>query len=217
MSKRKPKPIDKPAEPEYRDDFVGYARVSTEEQNLDMQLVALERAGVRPDAIFSEKTSGAALRRPGRDIAVKMCRPGDTLVVWKFDRISRGTLDLLLFIEKLEKDGISIRSIQDGFDTKTPVGRAMITLSGVFAQLERDLTTERTKAGVARAKERGVRFGKESKMTPAVRAEFERRYRDGQTIPQIALAMKISEPTFRRYYKKMDLANIMLKKSKTKS
>jgi DNA invertase Pin-like site-specific DNA recombinase len=212
---RKVKPIDRT--PQYRDDLVGYARVSTEEQNLDMQLAALEKAGVRPDNIHTEKTSGAALRRPGRDIAVKMCRPGDTLVVWKFDRISRSVLDLLLFIEKLEKDGISIWSIQDGFDTKSPIGRAMVTLSGVFAQLERDLTAERTKAGVARAKERGVRFGRESKLTPKVRAEFERRYREGQTIPQIAVAMKISEPTFRRVYKRTDLANLLMKKPKGKS
>ena len=206
VSKRKVQPIEKTDHE--RDDLVGYARVSTEEQNLDMQVAALRRAGVRADAIHTEKTSGVALRRPGRDIAVKMCREGDTLVVWKLDRIGRSLYDLLTFMRDLEAKGINFWSLQDSIDTKTPAGRVMLAMLGAFAQFERDLIAERTRAGVARAKERGVKFGRESKLTPAVRKEFERRYRAGESVPEIAVAMKISEPTFRRVYNGPMLAEL---------
>lgn len=212
MSKRKVQPIEKTDDG--RDDLVGYARVSTEEQNLDMQIAALRRAGVRADAIHTEKTSGVAMRRPGRDIAVKMARPGDTLVVWKLDRIGRSLYDLLTFIRDLEAKEIGFWSLQDSIDTKTPAGRVMLAMLGAFAQFERDLIAERTRAGVARAKERGVKFGRESKLTADVRSEFEKRYRAGQSVPEIALALKISEPTFRRHYPGAVLAELRAEKPK---
>lgn len=212
MSKRKVQPIEKTDDG--RDDLVGYARVSTEEQNLDMQIAALRRAGVRADAIHTEKTSGVAMRRPGRDIAVKMARPGDTLVVWKLDRIGRSLYDLLTFMRELEEKEINFWSLQDSIDTKTPAGRVMLAMLGAFAQFERDLIAERTRAGVARAKERGVKFGRESKLTADVRSEFEKRYRAGQSVPEIALALKISEPTFRRHYPGAVLAELRAEKPK---
>lgn len=180
--------------------LTGYARVSTAEQSLDLQINALVRAGVSPDAIYTEKVSGVSSRRPGRDVALKRCRAGDTFVVWKLDRVGRSLMDLLQFVQRLEDRGIKFRSLQDNIDTATPAGRMMLAMLGAMAQFERDLIAERTKAGVRAAMERGVKFGQPSKMTKAVRAEFERRWKAGETVSQIAQATKISEPTYRRYY-----------------
>lgn len=212
MSRRKVK--DTEPEQVGRDDLVGYARVSTEEQSLDMQIEALVRAGVRRDAIFSEKRSGVSPIRHGRDIAFKMARPGDTFVVWKLDRVSRSLTDLLSFMQKLEDNDIGFWSLNDSIDTKTPAGRVMLAMLGAFAQFERDTIAQRTLEGVRHAISKGVRFGRESKLTPEVRAEFERRYRAGDSIPEIALAMKISEPTFRRYYSRVMLERIRTRRGK---
>ena len=182
------------------DTLVGYARVSTAEQSLDLQINALRRAGVAEHAIHTEKVSGVAARRYGRDIALKMCREGDTFVVWKLDRVGRSLMDLLQFMQKLERAGVKFRSLQDSIDTSTPAGRMMLAMLGAIAQFERDLIAERTKAGVKAAMERGVKFGQPTKLTPAVKAEFERRWKAGETVADIAQAMKISEPTFRRFY-----------------
>jgi len=136
--------------------LVGYCRVSTEDQNLGLQVDALARAGVAPNMIFTDKVSGVAKRRPGRDLAIRQCRPGDTLVVWKLDRISRSVLDLLTLLNGLEERGIKFKSLTDPIDTTGPMGRAVVTILGAVAQLERDLIRQRTQAGVNRAMERGV-------------------------------------------------------------
>lgn len=194
------KPTKKSA-PEYDDTLVGYARVSTEDQSLDMQIAALEAAGVRPERIKTEKVSGVAKKRPGRDLALKLCRPGDTFVVWKFDRVGRSVLDLLTFIEKLKANGIEFRSLREQIDTKSPVGQAMLALSGVFAQLERDLIAERTKAGVERAKARGVKFGQPKKFDPngPEIKSMRRMLADGMSVARVAKAFSVAPATIRNY------------------
>lgn len=186
-------------------DLIGYARVSTEEQNLDLQIDALVRAGVPEDRIFTEKISGVAVKRPQRALAVKSCRPGCKFVVWKLDRVGRSLLDLLRFMEDLDKREIKFVSLQDGIDTSTPVGRVMLAMLGAFAQFERDLIAERTRAGVKRAQERGVKFGQPTKLTAKVRKEFEQRVKAGESVKAIAKSMKIAESTFRKEYRRPDL------------
>lgn len=195
------KKITKKSDTKYDDTLVGYARVSTEDQSLDMQIAALEAAGVRPERIMTEKVSGVAKKRPGRDLALKLCRPGDTFVVWKFDRVGRSVLDLLMFIEKLRSSGVEFRSLREQIDTTSPVGQAMLTLSGVFAQLERDLIAERTKAGVERAKARGVKFGQPKKFAadgPEV-ASMRRMLSEGMSVARVAKAFSVAPATIRNY------------------
>ena len=177
--------------------LVGYARVSTEEQNLDMQRHALILAGVHPDAIFEEILSGASARRPQRDLLLKRLRPGMSVVVWKLDRISRSLLDLLTFMKKLEEAQVGFRSLQDAIDTTTPAGRVMLAMLGAFAQFERDLIAERTRSGVKRAKERGVRFGQPTRFTPEKVAEAEALIRAGLSIKAVAKRLDFSVATIR--------------------
>jgi len=146
--------------------LVGYARVSTSEQNLDMQVAALKAAGVHEDNIWFEKVSAASSRRPRLEVALMDAREGDTFVVWKLDRLSRSLLDLLHRMKDLEDRKIAFRSLTEGIDTATPAGRLIFHVIGALAQFERDLVVERTKAGVAAYKARGGRIGQPPKLSP---------------------------------------------------
>lgn len=139
--------------------LVGYARVSTEEQNLDMQIQALLRAGVHMDNIHTDKASALALKRPGLELALKDAVEGDVIVVWKLDRFGRSVRDLLNRIKVLEDRGVGFRSLTETFDTTTPMGVMILTMLAGFAQFERDMTVTRTKAGIANAKKNGKTFG----------------------------------------------------------
>lgn len=139
--------------------LVGYARVSTEDQDLAMQTKALLAAGVHPDNLHTDKASALAKKRPGLDLALKDCVAGDTLVVWKLDRFGRSVLDLLTRIKDLQARGVAFRSLTDNIDTSTPVGNLILVLLSAVAQFERDLIAERTKAGIAQRKAEGVKFG----------------------------------------------------------
>lgn len=180
--------------------LIGYARVSTSEQNLDLQTDALIRAGVDRAMIFTDKVSGIAKRRPGRDSAIRQARPGDTLVVWKLDRVSRSLLDLLTLLQALEAAGIKFRSLTETLDTSGPMGRAVVAILGAVAQLERDMIQQRSKAGVKRAMERGVRFGQPTIFTDAVQAKIAVWVREQKPIPWIANQLKCHPGTIRRVY-----------------
>lgn len=199
----------KQAQPEQYDrNLIGYARVSTEEQNLDLQIDALIRAGVDPLNIFSEKISGVSLKRPERDFAVKQCRSGSTFVVWKLDRVGRSLLDLLSFVQSLERQGIGFKSLQDSIDTTTPAGRVMLAMLGAFAQFERDLIAERTRAGVARAMSRGVKFGQPTKVTPEIKKQIEAGIANGDSIKEIAKRLDLAEATIRLRYNRNQIQKI---------
>lgn len=212
MRRGKPKTVEIEAADD--DTLVGYARVSTEEQNLDMQVEALRRAGVPAHAIHVEKVSGVAAKRPGLTLALKHCRPGMTFVVWKLDRVGRNLLDLLHFMQGLEKREIRFRSLQDSIDTSTPAGRVMLAMLGAFAQFERDLIAERTRAGVERAKARGVRFGRVELFTPAKRGDFEKLIAGGATVPEAAKRIGLAESTCRRIYTSAVLEAIRRRKQR---
>jgi DNA invertase Pin-like site-specific DNA recombinase len=144
--------------------LIGYARVSTEDQRLDLQQDALTKAGC--SKIFVDRASGARADRPGLDRALDQLRRGDTLVVWKLDRLGRTTLQLLGLLENFAEKGIKLRSLQDGIDPSTPMGKAMLQIAAVFAEMERNLIRERTKAGLSAARARGRVGGRPSLLSP---------------------------------------------------
>jgi DNA invertase Pin-like site-specific DNA recombinase len=190
----------------YDPSLIGYARVSTIEQNLDMQLAALMRAGVHPDNIHSESVSGVSAKRPALDMARRQCREGMTFVTWKLDRVGRSLLYLLRFIEGLENEGVKFKSIQDQIDTATPIGKFFIAMIGAVAEFERNLIAERTQAGVKRAMERGVKFGQPTVITDKVREIVERELAAGKSAKQAAEAAGIAESTLRKWWKADDIA-----------
>ena len=144
---------------------IGYARISTIDQNLDLQLDALKAA--RCDAIYQDEgVSGAKAKRPGLDNALKTLKPGDQLVVWKLDRLGRSIRHLIDLTATLEEKGVGFRSLSDAIDTSTASGKLFFHITGAFAEFERNLISERTKAGMAAAKARGVKMGRPRKKTP---------------------------------------------------
>jgi len=138
----------------------GYARVSTLDQKLETQRAALIEAGVNPIDIHEDKKSGRTLNRDGLNLVLKLMRKGDTLVVWRFDRLARNARDLLSVTDELSRQGIEFRSIKEGVDTKTPAGKLMLTMIAAMAQFESDVNSERTKAGMAYAARHGRKGGR---------------------------------------------------------
>lgn len=153
----------------------GYARVSTPDQNLDMQIQALEQAGCQK--IFSEKRSANA-KRIEFEKMMRHLRAGDTVVIWKLDRLARSVNDLLKWNEKFEKWGVHLRVLNPPVNTQDAMGKAFFTLTAVFAQLERDLIAERTKAGMAAAKANGRSFGRPTEIVGEKREAIEADIRD---------------------------------------
>ena len=136
--------------------LIGYARISTSEQNLDLQLDALKNAGC--EQIFQDVASGAKTDRPGLDEAMRQIRKRDTLVVWKLDRLGRSLRHLIDLIESLNQDGVFFQSLQESIDTSSSGGKLIFGIFAALAEFERDLISERTRAGLAAARARG-RFG----------------------------------------------------------
>src|SRR5713101_4332622 len=124
---------------------IGYCRVSTDDQNPDLQLTALKRAGCRK--IFTDKATGAHAKRPALATCLKALKAGDVLIVWKLDRLGRSLHDLIGLLDALKGRGVAFRSLTESIDTATPTGRAMWQMVGILAELERSLIQERTKAG----------------------------------------------------------------------
>jgi DNA invertase Pin-like site-specific DNA recombinase len=143
----------------------GYARVSTDDQRLELQTDALTKAGVDARRIYSDKASGATVDRPGFVACFKALRSGDTLVIWKLDRLGRNLSQLLQTAERLEAKGCRLRVLTEAIDTSTPMGRFMFGVMGAFAQLEREMIQERTMAGLAAARERGRVGGRKPVLT----------------------------------------------------
>lgn len=207
MKKFRPAP-DAYAEIAADPSLIGYIRVSTEEQNDEMQRHALRRAGVAATAIYADLgVSGAAKVKPGRVEALQCLRTGMTLVVWKLDRVSRDLLDLRTLLKDLEAQGIGFRSLNEAIDTTTPMGKVMLAVLGAFAQFERDTAVQRTVAGIERAQSRGVRFGQPTKITPQVVEKVERWLARGDGVPQIAERLHLAESTIRKHWSGDRLAN----------
>ncbi|WP_043421967.1 recombinase family protein [Cupriavidus basilensis] len=158
--------------------LVGYARVSTQEQETHAQTDALQSAGV--GFIFSEKRSGGSMkRRPALEEMLTKIGAGDTVVVYKLDRIARSLKDLLIIIERIEACGAEFRSLTEHIDTRSPAGRMIFQIVGAFAEFERELIRERTKVGMAAAARRGVKMGRPTAMTQEQEAECMRLWFSG--------------------------------------
>lgn len=145
--------------------LIGYARVSTDEQDLTLQRRALEDFGVEPRNIFEEHASGGTMNRRQLEFALARCAPGDTLVVWKLDRLGRSLTGLVSTVQLLKKYEVEFVAIRDNIETRTPAGRLFFHIMAALAEFERDLISERTKAGMRVAKERGAQFGQPHSIT----------------------------------------------------
>ena len=172
---------------------VGYARVSTHEQELGLQLDALRAAGCK--RIFEDRgVSGTKTARPGLDDLVRFVREGDVLVVYKLDRLGRSMGHLLALVAELEARGVGFRSLTENIDTTTPGGRLVFHLFGALAQFERDLIVERTRAGLAAALARGRKGGRPKSISPAKLAEALRLTNGGQlSVIEIARRLKVGK------------------------
>lgn len=174
---------------------VGYARVSTTDQNPDMQIEALKRYGVREEFIFVDHASGGSMERPEFLKALREAQyPGSEFVVWKLDRLGRTMKGVLETLELLTSRGIAFVSLTERIDTTGPMGKAMIHLLAVFAELERDLISERTKAGLARARERGAAVGRPEAMTPERVEEAMRMVGEGAATSEIVARLQQMDP-----------------------
>lgn len=177
--------------------LIGYARVSTTDQDLALQTDALEKAGC--ERIFSDKASGAASARAGLDAAISHLRAGDSLVVWKLDRLGRTVKGLVDLVTGLEGQGIQFRSLTDGIDTSTNAGRFFFHVMAALAQMERELIIERTRAGLAAAKARGRLGGRRPKMTETKLDAARKLLIAGSRPKDVARDLGISVPTLYRW------------------
>ena len=172
--------------------LVGYARISTAEQNLALQLDALTAAGAI--RVFEDRgVSGAKAERPGLSEALRYLREGDTLVVWKLDRLGRSMTHLLAVVADLEARGVGFRSLTEAIDTTTPTGRLVFHIFGALGQFERDLIRERTGAGLAAAAARGRKGGRPVAATPEKVARARRLIGQGLTVREAAARVKVGK------------------------
>ena len=177
----------------------GYARVSTGEQTLDLQLDALKAAGC--GRVFRDTASGAKTDRPGLTEALDHLRDGDTLVVWRLDRLGRSLRHLIDTLTDLDRRGIGFRSLTEAIDTTTPGGKLIFHIFGALAEFERDLIKERTHAGLAAARARGRKGGRpKAFLTSAQLAMARTLFADTQrSIPDICKTLGVSRSTLYRY------------------
>jgi len=177
--------------------IIGYARVSTDDQNLDAQTDALKAAGA--ERIFSDKISGTKRDRPELSKLLDQLRSGDVVVVAKYDRLARSLRDLLHLVDAIKNRSAGFRSLAEDIDTTTPAGRLVFHVFASIAQFERERIAERTKEGLQSAKARGRVGGRPPALTAAQKAEVRRMRDDEQrAISEIARLFKVSERTVRR-------------------
>lgn len=183
--------------------LIGYMRVSTDDQNLDLQRDALQAAGC--ERLYEDRKSGAKAERPGLTKALEVARAGDTLVVWRLDRLGRSLKDLIRLAEQLEGQGVGLRSLHEAIDTASPGGRLVFHLFGALAEFERNLIRERTMAGLSAARARGRLGGRPKALDPERRKLAVRLYRERQhTVGEICRLMGISKPTLYQYVDEAD-------------
>ena len=171
--------------------LIGYARVSTADQTLALQLDALRVAGC--EQVFEDRASGAKADRPGLAEAVAYVRRGDTLVTWKLDRLGRSMAHLIETVRLLDARGVGFRSLTEGVDTTTPGGTLVFHLFGALAQFERDLIRERTNAGLKAAEARGRKGGRKPVVTPDKLARAKTHLAAGLTVREAAARVKVGK------------------------
>ncbi len=178
--------------------LIGYARVSTDDQNLDLQRDALQKTGC--EKIYTDQQSGASTERLGLAGILETARRGDTLVVWRLDRLGRSLKQLIYLVEKLDQRGIGLRSVQENIDTTTSSGRLVFHLFGALAEFERNVIRERTQAGLSAARARGRQGGRPKRLSPPKRELLLRLHQERRhSIAEICQIMGISKSTLYNY------------------
>jgi DNA invertase Pin-like site-specific DNA recombinase len=182
--------------------LIGYARVSTDEQNPDLQEDALKAAGC--EKIIVDKVSGAKATRPGLDRLSELLRCGDTLVVWRLDRLGRSLKDLIEWVNRLEQWGVGLRSLQESIDTQSSSGKLIFHIFGALAEFERHLIEDRTRAGLAAARARGRKGGRPKSLDSDKRQLVVDLYQEKKlSVKQICAMMNISKPTLYAYVREI--------------
>ena len=183
---------------------IGYARVSTDDQNLDLQRDALRKSGCK--RIYEDRISGAKAARPELQTALEAARPGDVLVVWRLDRLGRSLRDLIDLIGTLESKRIGLKSLQESVDTTSSGGKLIFHMFGALAEFERNLIRERTQAGLTAARARGWKGGRPKALNATKRRLAIKLYNQREhPIDEICRMMGISKPTL---YKYVEEANV---------
>ena len=172
---------------------IGYARVSTEDQHLDLQRDALTNAGC--SVIYEEKASGKSAERPELAQALKALRPGDTLTVWRLDRLGRSLPDLVRIVTELEQRGVGFESLTERIDTTSATGRLVFHLFAALAEFERNLIRERTQAGLASARARGRKGGRRPKLDAQALREIDALLKGGVTVQDAARRYGVARST----------------------
>ena len=197
--------------------LVGYARVSTEDQKLDLQLDALRAAGVLPDNLHVEKISGASPKRPALDLAIKDLREGDTLVVWRLDRLARSMRQLYSRLDQIYAKGAHFRSIQESFDFGTVSGKLVLGVLGLVAEFERQIIAQRTTAGIAALKARqgkGYKWGRKLYMTQKRIEQVGKLLNGGMSGPKVAKKLGVSTASIYGYWKQSGKGRFVRRKPK---
>lgn len=177
---------------------IGYCRVSTTDQNLNLQKDALKNAGC--EKIFEDVISGAKSKRPGLSEIIDYAREGDSIVVWRLDRLGRSLKDLITIVGKLESRGVEFMSLHESIDTKTSSGKLYFHLFAALAEFERNIISERTKAGLDAARSRGRLGGRPKLLNKKKRKHAVDLYNSKEkTIKEICEIMNISKPTLYKY------------------
>ena len=188
----------------------GYMRVSTSKkdketgeyvQSFDLQRDALLRAGVIPENIYEDRASGAKEDRPGLSALLDILKSGDTVVVWKIDRLGRNARHILQLHEQFKKQDINVRSLVDGFDSTSKMGIIVLSLMASFAELERENTRERVTAGIQASLSRGGRIGRRKALSPDGRNDVSQSYQAGSTVSELARRYRVSRKTIQRTLK----------------
>ncbi len=178
----------------------GYARVSTTDQNLSLQTMALQQAGC--ERIFQEQISGSQATRPELSKLLEMVRAGDEIVVWKLDRLGRSLQHLIELVNQLDEGGVALTSLNDHIDTTTPAGKLVFRIFASLAEFERELIRERTMAGLAAAKAQGRIGGKPKGLSDSSKQQAriaESLYKEKYPVKEIARQLKISRTTVYKY------------------
>jgi DNA invertase Pin-like site-specific DNA recombinase len=181
--------------------LIGYARVSTNEQNLDLQQDALKKAGVTAKNLYTDKITGTKEERPGLEAALSHLRDGDTLVVWRLDRLGRSLKHLIETVTALQNTGVAFQSITENITTATATGQLVFHIFGALAEFERNLIKERTTAGVSAARARGRKGGRPRLATTSGKVAMAKKLYADKTTPirDICKTLHISRATLYRY------------------
>ena len=177
--------------------LIGYARVSTQDQNLNLQIDALIKAGC--EKLFEDKVRVTRAERPGLTKALELMRAGDTLVVWKLDRLGRSVKQLVDLVAGLQKQGVQFKSLTDAIDTGTPSGRFFFHVMASLAEMERELTVERTRAGLEIARQLGRKGGRKRLMTDSKIHSAKKLLANGVPPRDVAKDLGVSVPTLYRW------------------